>query len=444
MRRGWILLLLTLASVAAGQVQPLEQGGTVWFYYPDEKPSPYGSPTILHIGGLTRILAKVAPGEYFGYPVAAGVHVFSYTRAPARNETLSISIKPGEELYVEVHFRELTRVSPEIGKLALQQSHPIRRVGVFDSSVLVGGATPVKRPPPPLIASTADTDTRLRPQADAVPTPPTTLILSTADADTRLRPQANVVSIPPLPQQPPAAISSPPPKITPAAAAALTPDKVASNPPSAAIPVLTPDKAASSHPPAATPTLTPKEVGSGHPPAATPVSKPKEVATNPPPAATPVSKPKEVSSNPPRDAAVPPPSANVPPGPPANATESFQKATLNLQTDGKKREIDVVVMFDKEALVITDKKDRAVLKLFPYASIKGAEYAYARSPRWKAPMTINMALPPEASRVLKHWFLVHTQDDYAVVELDKANYNLILEAFELRAGKKIELAGDLN
>jgi hypothetical protein len=137
-------------------------------------------------------------------------------------------------------------------------------------------------------------------------------------------------------------------------------------------------------------------------------------------------------------AAIPP--ANVPQQP-ANAPETFQKATLNMQVDDKKKEIAVVVTFNEDALVVTEKKDRGVSKTFPYTSIKGAEYSYARLPQWKTKVPDSLALP---SRDLKHWFLVHSNEDYALVVLDKANYDSVLAAFELRTGKKIELVGDGN
>ena len=398
MRRALILMVLALASPAAGQIRPLEQGGIIWFYYPDEKPSPYGSPTILHIGGLTRTLAKLGPGEFFGYPVAPGVHVFSYTRAPARNEALSVAIKPGEELYVEVHFRELTSVSADIGKRAIQRSRPLSELGVLDSSVIVVAApASVKKPQPTLVASTV-TDSRasrpvpppalvvLPPQTETSPrtSPPAASQQNgSAPAMALLRPQIDVVSTP----------ASPPLQVP------------ATAPAPAAVAVSSPAKAA--------------------PPAAAPASTPQKAAAPPPPAPS----------------ALPPTNASRQF---ANASEAFLKATLNLQIDGRKREIDAVVTFDKDALVVTDKKDRGVLKLFPYASIKGAEYAYARSPRWKIPVPISLAFPPASARAMKHWFLVHSNEDYAVIELDKANYNLLLAAFELRTGKKVELVEDSN
>jgi len=123
------------------------------------------------------------------------------------------------------------------------------------------------------------------------------------------------------------------------------------------------------------------------------------------------------------------------PPPLLNAIESFPKAKLNFLVDGAKREVDAVVTLDKNALIVTDRKDRAVLKTFSYSNIRGAEYAFARSPRWTTPVLGNVFfLDPKTK---KHWFMVRTNDDYALVELDSGNFNLLLEAFEVRAGRKV-------
>jgi hypothetical protein len=124
------------------------------------------------------------------------------------------------------------------------------------------------------------------------------------------------------------------------------------------------------------------------------------------------------------------------------ASEAFLKATLNIQLDGRKREIDSVVTFDKDVLVVTERRNRGVLKLFPYTAIKAAEYSYSKSPRWKTTAPINLSFLTTSTSAMKHWFLVLSNDDYAVVELDKANYNLVLAAFELRTGKKVEIVED--
>ena len=103
-----VLALGFLASTTMAQVNPADQGpGTVWFYRPADSPLRQDIPTLHEVGGLTRPLGKLSPGEFFGYSVSPGVHVFSYTRAPARGQAISILVKPGKPSYVEVQYRDL-------------------------------------------------------------------------------------------------------------------------------------------------------------------------------------------------------------------------------------------------------------------------------------------------------------------------------------------------
>jgi hypothetical protein len=108
------LVIFMIAFPATAQVNPLGQGATIWFYRPADS-YPADIPTLYAVGGITRQLAKIAPGEFFGYSVPPGVYVFSHTRAPARGESIAISINTGQQAYVEVHFREMKSVSSDAG-----------------------------------------------------------------------------------------------------------------------------------------------------------------------------------------------------------------------------------------------------------------------------------------------------------------------------------------
>lgn len=120
--------------------------------------------------------------------------------------------------------------------------------------------------------------------------------------------------------------------------------------------------------------------------------------------------------------------------------QAFQKATLNLQDGDKKKEIDATVRYDETALVIIDKKTSQPLKTMPYASMKGAEYSFAKSPRWKTALLVSPLFLFTSGK--KHWFMVQTNDDYALVQLDKSNYKLVIAAFETKTGKKVEAVAD--
>jgi len=120
--------------------------------------------------------------------------------------------------------------------------------------------------------------------------------------------------------------------------------------------------------------------------------------------------------------------------------QAFPKAKLNLQDGEKKKEIEATVRYDESALLIIDKKTSQPLKTMPYASMKGAEYSFAKSPRWKTALLVSPLFLFTSGK--KHWFMVQTNDDYALVQLDKSNYKMVLAAFETKTGKKVETVAD--
>lgn len=126
--------------------------------------------------------------------------------------------------------------------------------------------------------------------------------------------------------------------------------------------------------------------------------------------------------------------------PTSRATETFQNSMLNVTVGDKTRESAVIVRYEPSALVVADKKTGLATKTFPYANLKGAEYSYAKSPRWKTAIFVSPLFLFTSGK--KHWFLVQGEGDYALLHLDKTNYRLILAAFEARTGLKVETVAD--
>ena len=126
--------------------------------------------------------------------------------------------------------------------------------------------------------------------------------------------------------------------------------------------------------------------------------------------------------------------------PPSRAIETFQKSMLNTTVEDKTRESAVIVRYEPSALVIADKNSGLATKTFPYADLKGVEYSYAKSPRWKTAIFVSPLFLFTSGK--KHWFLVQGEGDYALLHLDKTNYRLILAAFEARTGLKVETVTD--
>ncbi len=305
-----IVMLFPLLSTAVSQVNPLGQGATIWFYRPTDWPYPGDVPTVHEVGGITRQLAKLPPGEFFGYSLGPGVHVFSYTRAPARGESLSVATKAGDQAFVEVHFRELKQVPEAEGIEAIQKLRPMSALNAIDKSVFVD-STPVR--------NAAETI------APVMNNESTTVLQTSTNAA--------------LPQP------------------------------------------------------------SGPSPAPGPVRD-----------RLPFQTPK--------------------------SSETFTKATLHLLVDGKMKEVDANVKFDKNAFVVIEKKDGTPIKTFSYSDIRSGEYSFGKSPRWMTALLVSPLFLFTGGE--KHWFMVESDSDYALMQLDKSNYKLILTSFETRTGKRVE------
>lgn len=123
----------------------------------------------------------------------------------------------------------------------------------------------------------------------------------------------------------------------------------------------------------------------------------------------------------------------------AQNNETFGKAKLSIQEGEKTKQVDAVLRYDGSSLIVVDKKGSA-LKTMPYASVKGAEYSYAKSPRWKTAIFISPLFLFTSGK--KHWFMVQGEGQYAVLQLDKSNYKMVLGAFEAKTGKTVELVAD--
>ncbi len=123
--------------------------------------------------------------------------------------------------------------------------------------------------------------------------------------------------------------------------------------------------------------------------------------------------------------------------------ETFGKSQLVIQQGEKSKMVDVLVVFEEERLLLTNKKKNEVLKTFEYKDIKSAEYSHSKHPRWKTgaaliiPLTI-FALPFFFLKGKKHWLTIQTEGDYAVLKLDKKNYKFINAAFEAHSGIEVE------
>jgi hypothetical protein len=126
--------------------------------------------------------------------------------------------------------------------------------------------------------------------------------------------------------------------------------------------------------------------------------------------------------------------------------DTFTNVKLMVNTGDKAEEQDAVLRFEDEALIIYG-RGGTTLKTFAYADIKGAEYSYSKSPRWKSGIGVAVAvgifaLPVFFMKGKKHWLTIAAEKDFAVLRLDKRNYKLVLPTFEARTGRRVEAVSE--
>ncbi|RMG08249.1 MAG: hypothetical protein D6735_01905 [Acidobacteria bacterium] len=131
----------------------------------------------------------------------------------------------------------------------------------------------------------------------------------------------------------------------------------------------------------------------------------------------------------------------------SKSVDQFHKVKLLVNTGDKGAEADVILRLEEDRLVIRSRAGGSDLKVFPYSSIKSAEYSYSQKPRWKEGIATAFfigifSLPVFFMKSKKHWLTITTDKDFAVLRLAKKNYKVILPAFEAHSGLKIETVAD--
>jgi hypothetical protein len=128
-------------------------------------------------------------------------------------------------------------------------------------------------------------------------------------------------------------------------------------------------------------------------------------------------------------------------------SQQFDNVKLILSTGGEAKETEAVLKLEGGRLAVSSKKEGVLLKEMPYEKIKAAQYSYSRHPRWKEGIGFAVAVGVFAAPIFfmkgkKHWLTLQTAHDYALLRLDKNNYQIIILALETKAGIEVEVSGE--
>jgi hypothetical protein len=101
------------------------------------------------------------------------------------------------------------------------------------------------------------------------------------------------------------------------------------------------------------------------------------------------------------------------------------------------REVNAVLIFEKDGIKVQSRRSREIFKEFRYSDIRSAEHVYGRKPRFQMSKGTAVVLTLLSGMPLfllsrekdKHWLMVTTDSDYAVLKIENDNYRLIRMEF---------------
>ncbi|HVE59714.1 MAG TPA: hypothetical protein VNB22_23080 [Pyrinomonadaceae bacterium] len=101
------------------------------------------------------------------------------------------------------------------------------------------------------------------------------------------------------------------------------------------------------------------------------------------------------------------------------------------------REVNAVLVFEKDALKIISRRKKETFKEFKYSEIKYVEHSYSKEPFFSnstRTMMLSMltGLPFFLGENEKHWLTVVTENDFAVLKIENDNFRLLKNEFLIR------------
>jgi hypothetical protein len=101
------------------------------------------------------------------------------------------------------------------------------------------------------------------------------------------------------------------------------------------------------------------------------------------------------------------------------------------------REVNSVLIFEPDAVKIQSRRSNEIFKEFKYSDIKTAEHSYGSKQPFQMSKGTAIALSVLSGMPLfllarnkdKHWLMVATDDDYAVLKIENDNYRMIRMEF---------------
>ena len=114
--------------------------------------------------------------------------------------------------------------------------------------------------------------------------------------------------------------------------------------------------------------------------------------------------------------------------------KTYRKIKYVIPDDDKGKAMNATLILRFDHLEVRTHRGEP-LKKFAYTAIASADYSFSKHPRWKsgvgAAVAVGVfAIPIFFMKGKKHWYTVQTEEDFAVLRLDKNNYRQVTAAVE--------------
>lgn len=120
----------------------------------------------------------------------------------------------------------------------------------------------------------------------------------------------------------------------------------------------------------------------------------------------------------------------------------YEVEMLTNPNPGKKdtREVNSVLIFEKDSVKIRSRRSSTIFKEFKYADLRSAEHSYSKKPAFSPAMGGAIALTAMtgfpifllAMKKDKHWLTIAAKDDFSILKIENDNYRLIRMEFIVR------------
>ena len=117
----------------------------------------------------------------------------------------------------------------------------------------------------------------------------------------------------------------------------------------------------------------------------------------------------------------------------------YEAELLKNPNPGRKdtREVNAVIVFEKESIKISSRRNPQIFKEFPYKNIKYVEHSFSKNFLFSnrtnsALLVLFPTLAALRSGKEEHWLTIVGEDDYAVLKIENDNYRLLKNEFIIR------------